>query len=45
MKFFLAPLVELSDLGTMVAVVGALILMSNCLVCSKTHYFEVARWQ
>jgi hypothetical protein len=46
MKFFLAPLVVLSDLGTKVAVVGSLILMSNYLVYSKIHYFgEVVMWQ
>jgi hypothetical protein len=46
MKFFLAPLEVLSALGTMVAVVGSLILMSNSLVYSKMHYFgEVAMWQ
>jgi hypothetical protein len=45
MKFFLAPLVVLSDLDTMVAVVGSLILISNYLVYSKMHYFEVVKWQ
>jgi hypothetical protein len=46
MKFFLAPLVVFSDLGTMVAEEGFLILLPNYLVYSKMHYFdEVVMWQ
>jgi hypothetical protein len=46
MKFSLAPQVVFSDLGTMVAVVGFLILVPNYLVYSKMHYFdEVVMWQ
>jgi hypothetical protein len=46
MKFFLAPLVVFSDLGTMVAEKGFLIFVPNYLVCSKMHYSdEVVMWQ